>query len=273
MKSKILIIAVITILLSACASKYKFINTHAPAAQFDRIMVVIDYVGFVDGVGELLNYDVSKTKQKITKLQRSLANELSITDEISAIDFAVISSGVGFNPDRPFALYKDGELQTELIYPPFFIDSNYPLNIQDQLLSSLMEAQRIALTPASKDNRNYLHRVRMTTVNFNELKNNPQVNNMADKSTAILHVRVVAPRVSFMKTLGSSVVSVGISSGSVRGSHVGIGLPLTAGAKLLSTALLYDNQTGQVLWKNYRTADLSQLNADAISHFFKGFPL
>src|SRR5690554_2942627 len=101
MKSKILIIAVITILLSACASKYKFINTHVPAAQFDRIMVVIDYVGFVDGVGELLNYDVSKTKQKITKLQRSLANELSITDEISAIDFAVISSGVGFNPDRP----------------------------------------------------------------------------------------------------------------------------------------------------------------------------
>ncbi len=273
MNSKIITALLLVMLFSACAPKYNYINTNALVSKFDRIVVVIDYVHFVDGVSELMNYDLIKNQRQIAKLQIILSNLLSKNTENHPVDFAVISSGVGFNPDRPFAYYRDGELQTDLIYPPFFIDSPYPLIIQDQLLSSLMEAQRIALTPTSKDNQKYLQRVRITPVDLNEPTMYSQIDRSTTEPSAILHIRVVAPRVSFLKTLGSSVVSVGVSSGNVHGNHVGIGLPLTSGAKSLTTALLYDNENGQVLWKNQRSGDLSRLSHEAISHFFKDFPV
>lgn len=271
MKSKTFFIFLIIILCSACAPKYSYIDRNTPVGKFDRIAVVIDYVNFMDGIGELMDYDVLKNKAQIAKIKSIIKKTLSRNDSGNHLDFVLFSSGVGFNPDMPFESYHDGERQTDLIYPPFFIDSYYPPIVQDQLLNSLMEAQRIALTPASKANQNYLQRVRITPINFNEHNRYSQKENSPRETTAILHIRVIVPRVSFLKTLGSSVVSVGISSGSVRGSHVGIGLPLTSGNKSQTTALLYDNETGQVLWKNQRSSDLSQLDHEAVMHFFKDF--
>lgn len=232
---------------------------------------MLDYVYFVDGIDDLMDYDADKNQQRINHIKQQLLQVLK--SKAFSVDWTVISSGVGLHPDMAFAYYRDGERQPEVIYPPFLFDSPYPYVVQDQLIDSFMNAQRIALTPVSKDNQRYLQRVRAKTIDFRPFNIPSDIEGEGTKSLGILYLRVLAPRTSLLKTLGSGVISVGVSSGSVRGSHVGIGLPLTSGDKSLTTAVLFDNKNGQILWKNQRSGDLSRLSDDGLVHFFKDFPV
>jgi len=262
-----IILAIVILLLTACVPKNNYLNPNVTEPGFNQIQVVLDYVHFVDGIDELLDYDVVKNQQRIKQLKRQI--EALLKDKSYEVKWAMVSSGVGLHPDMAFAYYWDGEQQAEIHYPPFYTESPYPFEIQDQLMASLMDAQRVALTPASKQNHRYLQRIRLIPIDGFHSKEDI---NQTD-APGILLIRVLAPRASLMKILGSGVVSVGISSGSVRGSHVGIGLPLTSGNQSVSTAVLFDNQNGQLLWKNQRNSDLSRLDQVSVDYFFKDFPV
>lgn len=253
--------------LSACGTKNSYLNPNIEEPGFKRIAVVLDYVYFVDGIDTVMDYDADKNQTQINRLKEDIGQILK--GKNYAVEWALVTSGVGLHPDMPFAQYQNGERQVDIIYPPFYIDSPYPYDVQDQLMVSFMDAQRVALTPASKNNQNYLQRLRLKTVDLGQSMSAPSSAN----PPGILHVRVLAPRTSFLKTLSSGSVSVGISSGSVRGSHVGIGLPLTSGNQSLTTAVLFDNENGRVVWKNQRNGDLSRLRDDGVRQFFNNFPV
>ncbi|MCX7544921.1 hypothetical protein [Marinicella gelatinilytica] len=263
---RIIIGLTMMVMLSACGPKSSYLNPDIEKPGFNRIAVVLDYVYFVDGVDHVMDYDANKNQTQIRRLKEDIEHMLKAKN--FAVEWALVTSGVGLHPDMPFAHYQDGERQVDIIYPPFYIDSHYPFDVQDQLMASFMDAQRVALTSASKNNQHYLQRLRLKTIDLRQSMSAPNIANPA----GILHVRVLAPRTSFLKTLGSGSVSVGISTGSVRGSHVGIGLPLTSGNKSLTTAVLFDNGNGRVVWKNQRNGDLSRLSNDATRQFFKNFP-
>lgn len=252
-------------LLVACTSKRSYLNPISSEPEFNRIVVALDYVHFVDGLNELMDYDSEKNQVQIESLKLQITNVLK--EKYYDVEWALVTSGVGLHPDMAFTHVRDGQRHNEILYPPFYIQSSYPFPIQDQLMASFMDAQRIALTPATKDNQNYLQRVHLKSINFQSLMT------PATDSVGVLHIRVLVPQVSFLKKLGSGVVSVGISSGSVSGGHVGIGLPLTAGNQPLSTAVLFDNKNGRLLWKNQRNGDISRLQDDGIRYFFKALPV
>lgn len=266
-----IVLLLMVCLLSACAPKTRFLNPELSEPSFTHIEIMVDYVHFVDGIDNLMDYDADKNQQRINHIKEQLSQVL--TSKEFSVDWALLSSGVGLHPDMAFAYYRDGERQPEVIYPPFLIESPYPYIVQYQLIDSFMDAQRVALTPVSKENQRYLQRVRAKTIDFRPLKNPSGIENESTKSLGVLYLRVLAPRTSFLKTLGSGVISVGVSSGSVRGSHVGIGLPLTSGDKSLTTAVLFDNTNGQIVWKNQRAGDISRLSNDGFIHFFKDFPV
>jgi len=69
MKSKHFLLIFIIIFLTACAPKYPYLNPDAAEAEFDHILVVFDYLHFVDDVGKLLDYPEDKNQQQIEVLK------------------------------------------------------------------------------------------------------------------------------------------------------------------------------------------------------------
>ncbi|VAW41532.1 hypothetical protein MNBD_GAMMA01-1626 [hydrothermal vent metagenome] len=77
------------------------------------------------------------------------------------------------------------------------------------------------------------------------------------------------PRVSFMKAMGVSLLSAGLTAGVTGGAYISVVTPTGAPH---STGLLFDNKTGEVVWKNQLTGDLSRFGKQAKTRFFKSLP-
>ena len=72
-----------------------------------------------------------------------------------------------------------------------------------------------------------------------------------------------------MKAMGVSLLSVGLSVGASGGAYFAIATPT---GMPHSTALLFDNQTGEVIWKNQVAGDLSRFGDQSKKRFFKTLP-
>lgn len=259
------------LVLSACAPKYSYRPDDLPPESIDRLLVVLDFTQFVDDVGEVFDYNMTDNQKRAAVLQADISRVLQDKGYSGRFEFALLASGLGFNPEWGFEYYQNNELLEDLIYPPFYLTSSYPGAVQDELIHSYIEAQRIATTDVSEDTLNYLNRVRLTPVNLWPTSEDAIVeeHNFRDK-VAILHVRVLVPRVSFVKAMGMSVVTAGLTLGATSGAFIGVAVPM---GRPHSTALLFSNETGKVMWKNYTLGDLTRSSDNGLNNFFKDFPV
>lgn len=267
---KRIVCLLLTFLLVACAPTYNYRPDNTPETNFDRILVVLDYTQFVDDVGEVLDYNMTDNKQRADVLQADIRRVLSDKGYADHVEFAVLSSGLGFNPEWGFEHYQDNELMEELIYPPFYIQSPYPVAVQDELIESFMDAQRIAATSVSEDTHDYLNRVRLLPINLLAMQAAEQVDDETNHPVAVLHVRVLVPRISFVKAMGVSVISAGLTLGATSGAYIGVAVPM---GRAHSTALLFDNNSGELVWKNFTLGDLTRQSDKGHDQFFKNFPI
>ena len=264
-----LLLVTLVFFLSACAPKYNYLNPQVSEPKFDHILVVVDYLHVVDDVGELLDYPEEKNQQQIHQLRTVVQSVLAGKGFQGTIDFALVSSGLGLNPEQGFEHYRNGQLNEALLYPPFYIESPYHESFQYQLIGSFAEAQNIAFVPVSNKTTDYYADLRMNSLDFNaaEAYLTPQLNPAA--SVGVLHIRAVWPRVSFVKAMGVSLLTAGLTAGATSGAYVGIATPMGVPH---STAVLFDNQTGEVVWKNQVNGDVSQYGEQSRARFFKAFP-
>lgn len=259
----------LVICLTACAPKYNYLNSRTVEPSFDHILVVFDYLHVVDDVGKLLDYPADKNKQQIRQLKEVIESTLSEKGFQGSVDFALISSGLGLNPETGFEHYIGGKLQEELIYPPFHLESPYYEDFQFQLIESFADAQSIAFVPVSKKNLGYFDDLRMYSLDLLASQDPFYPEVTGDLSVGVLHIRAVVPKVSFMKAMGVSLLSVGLTAGATGGAYVGISTPVGVAH---STGLLFDNNTGEVIWKNQSAGDLSRFGPQAKARFFKDLP-
>lgn len=256
-------------LLTACAPKFNYVSTKPDYPVYDQVLVVFDYLHVVDDVGKLLDYPADKNMDQIDLLKTKIESALRTKGFNGHIDFSLMSSGLGLNPEMGFEHYVDGDLQEQLVYPPFYLESPYHEAFQFQLIQSFADAQSVSFVPVSKENKDYFNDLRMNplTLAASEEYLSPRLDDGI--STAVLHVRAVWPRVSFMKAMGVSLLSVGLTAGATGGAYIGIATP--AGMPH-STGLMFDNTTGEVIWKNQTPGDLSKFGKQATARFFKDLP-
>ncbi|MGJ8664594.1 MAG: hypothetical protein ACSHWU_13135 [Marinicella sp.] len=264
------ILMLLVVFISACAPKYNYLNNNSAESSYDHILVVFDYLHFVDDVGKLMDYPADINQTYSNHLKKTIQSILRKKEHSGQIDFVLTSSGLGLNPEIGFEHYHEGQLKDALIYPPFYLSSAFPIEIQDQLIQSFADAQNIAFTPVSTKNEAYFNELFMSPIDLSLPEGWPTAEIDPNSSVAVLHVRAVFPRVSFMKAMGVSLLSAGVSAGISGGAYVSVATPT---GMPYSTALLYDNNTGIVVWKNQMNGDLSRLGEQSKKRFFKQFPL
>ena len=259
------------LVISACAPKYSYRPADRPPVNIDRLLVVLDFTQFVDDVGEVFDYSMTDNRKRMEVLQSDITRVLQDKGYSGQIEFAMLASGLGFNPEWGFEHYQNNELLDDLIYPPFYIHSPFSVDVQDELIRSYIDAQRIATTSVSEDTQSYLKRVRLTPINLT-----PPSDDMRSvkfdfyESVAVMHVRVLVPRVSFVKAMGMSVVTAGLTLGATSGAYIGVAVPM---GRPHSTALLFSNESGEVLWKNFTLGDITRSSDNGVNQFFKDFPV
>ncbi len=269
MNFRSLLLVLLTVLLAACAPKYHYQNLATAEPEFEHILVVFDYLHFVDDVGKLMDYHEDKNQLQIEALKSVITNTLSANGFQGTVDFALISSGLGLNPENGFEHYIDGDLSETLIYPPFYLESNHHESFQHQLMASFADAQSVAFVPVSKKTQGFYADLRMNTLSFAGTDEYPDRKLNSQSRVGVLHIRAVLPKISFMKAMGVSLLTVGLTAGATGGAYIGIATPVGVPH---STGLLFDNQTGEVLWKNQTAGDLSRFGDQASARFFKQFP-
>ncbi len=257
------------LLLTACAPKFGYLNPQTTETKFDHIIVVYDYLHVVDDVGKLVDYPADKNMEQINELRTVIESVLQDKGYKGSIDFALVSSGLGLNPENGFEHYLEGQLQEQLIYPPFYLESEFTESFQYELMSSFADAQSVAFVPVSKKTQEFYDDLRMNALQFTESESAISPKLIADSNIGVLHIRAVMPRVSFMKAMGVSLLSIGLTAGATGGAYIGIATPTGVAH---STGLLFDNRSGEVIWKNQANGDLSRFGPQANARFFKGLP-
>ncbi|WP_154222006.1 hypothetical protein [Marinicella rhabdoformis] len=254
----------VLMLLSACAPKYQYVNPVTSEASIDRIYVVMDYVEFVDDVGKLYNYDLPLNREKLAGLQETLSLVLN-QKGYEAVYFVSKSSGYLLNADFDFELYHNKKNQKQLISPPFLIESQFiSAEEQDALLNTLSQFQGHGMVSVKEDNMGYLNRLQMMPVALeHELSDTAQW-------SAVLFVQVTRPRVSFGKGFGMALMSTAISVGASGGS---VYTTITPYGVAVSNSLLFDMQSGQLLWKNYHQSSVEAMQTQSLKNYFKHFPV
>jgi len=142
--------------------------------------------------------------------------------------------------------------------------------VEDELIDSFLDAQRIAATSVSADTHDYLNRVRLLPVNLLAIQAAEQVGDETNHPVAVLQVRGLVPRISFVKAMGVSVISAGLTLGATSGAYIGVAVPM---GRAHSTALLFDNNSGELVWKNFTLGDLTRQSDKGHDQFFKSFPV
>lgn len=262
------LLVMLVIFLTACAPKFNYHNAQS-APSFDYILVVFDYLHMVDDVGKLFDYPEDINQQQIDQLRQTIKSQLLEKGFSGQVEFALVSSGLGLNPEHGFEHYIDGKKQEVLIYPPFYIESPYHESFQNQMIQSFADAQQIAFVPVSEKTTKYYADLRMTPLSFYAAEEYlaPEVG--ASSSVGVLHIRAVMPRISFMKAMGVSLLSAGLTAGATGGAYIGVATPV---AVPHSTGLLFDNQSGEVIWKNQAAGDISRYGQQSKARFFKELP-
>ena len=148
-------------LLAACAPKYQYLSSAASEQPYQRIYVVMDYVEFVDDVGELYDYDLLLNQDKLLGLQQTLSQVLR-QKGFEDVYFISKSSGMLLNPDMDFELYHHKDFQEKVVSPPFLIEAQHvSIEEQDALLAVLVQFQSHGLIPVVDKNMTYLNRLQM----------------------------------------------------------------------------------------------------------------
>lgn len=250
------------LILTACTPKYGYKSPTVADHSTEQMIVVMDYLAFVDDVGKLYNYDIAYNHKQLDTLKQRVAEVLH-QKGYEDIVFAMLSSGIDLNRQMDFELYENKKNQEKLINPPFIVQTAaFNEATINQLLAGFIKAQRYAGVENNEQNQPFLDGLKLTPITL-------QADELADfialPDSHILYLRLMSPRVSFGKKLGVGLLAGGLTLGLSGGAFMGIAI--TQGQSYASGVLI-DNQSGSLLWKNFqiRTADLND-------KFFGEFPL
>ena len=266
MKTKLSLLLIFSIILTACAPKQKYVREDQPIPLFDEIWVVAEYLHFIDDVGKAFDYPYNINQERLEDVKQKALDLLRDKGFRGDIKIAIVSSGMGLDPEMAFEHYIDRKLQDALINPPFYLESDLDEALKVQFMQSFAEAQSIAVTGYTSKTLDAFKANRLTPIRFPDeaMADQPE-----EKSIGILHIRAVAPRVSFVKSIGVSLLTAGVSGGVSGGSYVVVATPY--GVKH-STGLLFDNLTGEIIWKNMYLHDASRRDRWSNSDFGRSFP-
>ena len=261
---RIVLLLLFVMLLAACAPKYQYVSPEMPAQSIERIYVVLDYVEFVDDVGQLFDYDLPLNQQRLDDLQQVVLRVLN-QKGYEDVYFVSRSSGVTLNPSLEFELYHNKKFQEKMVSPPFMIAAQHiTIPEQDALLSVFKQFQTQSMVEVKEPNMNYLNRLKMPVVTFSDafLETGQQA--------GIVFVQVVKPRVSFAKGFGMALASTAISVGASGGSFYATVVPHGVS---YSNAFLFDMQSGDLLWKNFQQSSVESMQPQSLNNYFKHFPV
>lgn len=262
MNNKMLLLMSV-LLTSACAPKYQFLNSMAADTPVQRIYVVMDYVDFVDDVGALYDYDLPLNRERLDKLQQKIKSMLQQKGHES-VYFVSRSSGVLLDQEFEFELYHHKKFQEKLVTPPFLIEAQHiSIPEQDVLLAHMTQSQYQAMVPVIDENINYLSRLHMEPMKFSGEWFD------TDEAEAVLFVHVLNPRVSFAKGFGVALASTAISLSASGGSFYATMMPHGVS---FSNAMLFDMNSGQLLWKNHQQSSVESMGSQSLNNYFKDFP-
>lgn len=253
----------VLLLLVACVPKYQFTHPERSSQPISHIDVILDFVSYVDDVGDLMDYDEVHNQAALLALKEKIKSML-VTKGYDSVAFISVSSGATLHPDIDFELYANRQFQNQLINPPFYMMAEgIDVDAQDRLLATMRQFQSPAMVPVKDNTHRYLHRLTMSPRMYHHdwLK--------SDSNAAVLFVQVSHPRVSLVKSLGVSVAagvtSSGLSGGSVVATVVPYGAPH-------SQALLFDWESGGLIWKNHSQGLLNRMTAATLARYFSDFP-
>lgn len=105
------------LILTACTPKYGYKSPTVADHSTEQMIVVMDYLAFVDDVGKLYNYDIAYNHKQLDTLKQRVAEVLH-QKGYEDIVFAMLSSGIDLNRQMDFELYENKKNQEKLITHP-----------------------------------------------------------------------------------------------------------------------------------------------------------
>ncbi len=249
------------LMLSACVTQYQYLHPDNNDLTNEQIYVVMDYVEFMDDVGLLMDYDLALNLKALVKMRSDIADALKVKG-YSNVLFVSLSSGVTVNSDVDFELYDNRQFLDQIIQAPFYrAAEGITVEEQDILLEILKQFHFHAMVPSKEKNDGYLSRLKMFSRPIKSVDH--------EVDSAVLFVQVTKPRISFAKSLGVSLMASVASSGVAGGVVVTAPMPADS---TFSQALLFDYETGGLIWKNHTRGVLPTMSRQSINRFFKQFP-
>lgn len=249
------------LLIAACTPKYGYNSPKIKDHPVRQIVVVLDYLAFVDDIGKLYNYDLAYNQQQLDALKQRVADMLQQKGH-EEIVFAIVASGIDLNREMDFELYKNKKFQKKLINPPFIVQtaalSEAGIN---QLIDGFIEAQRYAPMENNEQYRAFFDNLTLTPITL-QAKENADFKLLPDGH--VLYLRLMSPRVSFGKKLGIGLLAGGLTLGLSGGAYIGIAI--TQG-QAYAAGVLIDSRSGTLLWKNFQVR-----STDPSDKFFSEFP-
>lgn len=250
--------------MMGCVPKYQFVHQDRLSVPIQHIDVVMDFVTYVDDVGEWMDYDEAHNQLALDALKDRIHAVLTAKG-YDSIAFISLSSGATLHPELDFELYVDRVFQEQLISPPFYmVAEGIGIDAQDRLLATMKQFQSPAMVPVGEKTQKYLHRLTMTPQLYDrELS-------VRHSGGAVLFVQVSHPRVSLVKSVGVSMVSTVSSHGISGGALITTSLPY---GKPHSQSLLFDWNSGGLIWKNHSQGLLNTMSSASLGRYFSEFPM
>ncbi len=256
------------ICLTACSPKYEFVDRSEFATRsIEHVLLVIDYIEFVDDVGKLMDYDLQKNRRYLQTLEQR-TKDLLLDKGYKEVTTVLLSSGLDFDPDHSMQLYHKKQFQDQLVNAPFIYEAG-PMSEVDLTQAAIWfnALQRYGFEPVKKKFPDDLARRRVGQKIAQRNRLTPFMG--VPPNTAVMYVRVVSPRVSFAKAMGMSLLtgalSYQIGSGSTYVYAVPYGQPY-------SNAFFIDNTTSALLWKTHALGNFAYFSEPTFRNKFKLLP-
>ncbi len=239
---KLTLVIIVLIILSSCAPKKAYVKQDFTQGkpQIEHILLLLDFTSLKDDIGEIWDFDEDYNIKQQDRIYSHISQLLQ-NKGFDVLPMSLKTSGLLIHPDLAVEHYKQKELQSSLISPPFIIRS---VELSDKDLNQLTNLFYLLNGTVSHKVADNIHKYRFASEEAARLLSTVDL----PEKTAVLVITANRPKVSAMKNIGIGLLSAAAMASASGGTFVGVstlhGTPSTFG-------YLIDANSGQLLWTNY----------------------